>query len=189
MENERQKIGVAIDVETTGLKAGIQEIVSIAFIAHDEDFYPTEKFKTKIRPMRPELADNRALIINGLSLVDLKKEPTPQQVRNAFFQWHEEVLEDKLILALGHNFAFDQRFLKIFFGDFYDNVFHYKFRDTYVLVKGLQDCGYLRKDLSLKLVSLCKYFNILHNAHDAYEDALATLKLYQKLVNLLKEKL
>jgi len=187
--NNRPKIGVAIDVETTGFKAGIQEIVSMAFIAHDENFNPAEKFKTKVRPMRPELADNKALIINGLSLADLKKEPTPQQVRNAFFQWHEEVLEDKLILALGHNFAFDQRFLKIFFGDFYDSIFHYKFRDTFALAKGLQDSGLLEKSTSLKLTSLCEHFNVAHNAHDSYGDAIATLKLYQKLINLLKEKL
>lgn len=181
---DKEQIGVAIDTETTGFKAGTHEIVSVAFIAHDEEFNIIHTFKTKIRPMRPELAHPKALEVNQLSLTDLKTAPTPQQIRNAFFQWHEEVLENKMIVALGHNFAFDQRFLIVFFAAFYDNIFYYKFRDTFVLAKGLQDSGLLEKEQSLSLTNLCEKFHIPHKTHDAFGDAKATLQLYKKLIML-----
>lgn len=188
MKNKQLKIGASIDIETTGFKAGVQEIVEVSIILHDEKFMPKDSFTTKIRPMRPELAAPQAMIVNGLSLASLKTEATPAQVRNAFFQWHEEIAEGKTIIPLGHNFAFDQRFLEIFFGSFYNEIFYYKFRDTFVFAKGMKDSGLLETVQSLKLASMCKHFDIPHKAHSAYGDAMATLLLYRKLVSIVKEK-
>lgn len=180
-------IGAVIDVETTGLIAGVHEIIDITFIIHDDEFKPVDKFTTKIRPMRPELAEPEALLKNGLKLHELKNEPTPAQIRNAFSLWHEEIIQNKKILPLGHNFSFDKRFIEIFFGQYYNEYFHYKFRDTYILAQALKDSGLLNLSSSLSLEGLCEYFKIPQIPHTSKGDAYATLILYRKMINFMKE--
>ena len=181
-----EQIGVSIDVETTGLLAGVHEIVEITLVLHDKNFKPLERFITQIKPMRPELAEPEALITNGLKLHELKDAATPAQVRNAFSQWHEEIVQNKQLFPLGHNYgSFDKRFLEIFFGRFYSDYFYYKNRDTFVLAQALKDCGLLEIDQSLSLENLCEYFKIPHRAHTSYGDAIATLILYRKLIKLI----
>jgi len=184
-----KQIGAAIDIETTGLTAGVHEIVEITIILHDEKFIPLEKFTSQIRPMKPELAEEKAIEVNNLNLTKLKDAPTPPMVRNAFFQWHEEIVKNKQIFPLGQNYGgFDKGFIKLFFGHFYDDYFYYKNRDTFALAQALKDCGLLNLDQSLSLENLCKCFNISYDSHTSYGDALATLTLYKKLINLIKNK-
>lgn len=181
-----ETIGAAIDVETTGKKAGVHEIVEISIILHDEQFKPLEKFESRIRPMRPELVSPEALIVNGLKMYELQEAPTPAQVRNAFLQWHSEVADSKTIFPLGHNYGFDKGFLEKFFGQFYEDYFYYKNRDTFTLAQALKDCGLLNLDQSLSLENLCDHFNVPLKAHTAHGDAIAALILYRKLIKELK---
>lgn len=174
----------AIDTETTGLNEGIHEIVQIAIVIVDEDFNYVDKFTSLIRPMHESNIDEEALKINRLKLSDLVKAPTPLQVRNAFYQWHEEVHDGIKIEPLGHNYSFDQAFLKLFFGNMYRERFYYKFRDTHVLAQALIDRGSLKVE-STSLISLCDHFEIPIKAHDALGDVLATMKLYKKLLEVL----
>ncbi len=182
-------INAAIDVETTGLVAGKHEIVEICVLLHDDDFHPIDRFVSKIRPLRPDLADPKAMEVNGLSLTALKGEATPSQVRNALNQWHEEVCDNKKIIPLGQNYAFDKGFLELFLGKetFYPSMFHYHYRDTMLLAKGLQDSGLLRLDY-INLKSMCKHFNVRCDSHTAYGDASATLQIYRKLLDMIRSK-
>ena len=178
----RNKISASIDIETTGLQAGTHEIVELAVITIENE-KPKDSFVTNIRPMRPELAEPKALAINNLSLEELKKAPTPQQVRNTFFSWHEEVTGNSLLTPLGHNYLFDNKFLVIFFGDYYNSIFHYHYDDTMILARALKKKGYL-KIKSCSLTSLCKFFNIKTKAHTAEGDALAVIQLHNQLLQL-----
>lgn len=181
-------IGAAIDLETTGLEYGKHEIVEMSVILHTEDFNIVDYFISQIKPMRPELIDPLALVTNNLKLEQLKDAATPPQVRNAFYQWFSEMVGDRLIIPLGHNYGgFDQNFLKIFFGDSYNSYFYYKYRDTFSLAQALKDSGLLALDQSLNLENLCKKLNIPYVGHNAYDDAMSTLLLYKKLINKLKE--
>ena len=179
-------IGAAIDVETTGLLTGVHEIVDISIILHDNQFKPLDKFTSQIRPMRPELASSEALIVNKLKLHELREAPTPAQVRNAFFQWHEDITEGKIIFPLGHNYGFDKGFMQKFFGQFYNEYFHHKNRDTFTLAQAMKDCGLLNLDQSTSLANLCDYFDVPHKPHTAYGDAIAALILYRKLIKIMK---
>jgi len=189
----RKKQFASIDVETTGLQAGNHEIVELSIILFNpileqgkvtKKFEITDSFTTKIRPMRPEVTDPKAMKINGLRLEDLKEKPTPQQIRNTFFNWHEEVTHNALITPLGHNFCFDQGFLKVFFGSYYPDIFSHKYHDTRSVAQSLRFLGKIPKTQSCKLEELCKYFEIKHKAHTAKGDALATIKLYEHLLEL-----
>lgn len=180
-------IGSTVDLETTGLLAGVHEIGELTILLHDDKFKPLDKFTTHIKPMRPELADPQALAINGLKLHELKEAATPPQVRNAFFQWHQEVAEGKKLFPMGHNYGgFDKGFLRVFLGDYYDDYFHYKHRDTFSLAQGLKDGGLLDLEQNLSLEKMCEHFHIPYVGHRSYDDAVSTLILYRKLISLIK---
>jgi len=179
-------IGAAIDVETTGDTAGKHEIIEITILLHDEGFNPKQRFTSQIKPMRPEIAQEAAMKCNGLELHELRDAATPAQVRNAFFNWHEEIVGDQTIMPLGHNYAaFDKGFLKVFFGEeHYNNFFLYKGRDSQLTAQYLKDRRLFDVGQSTSLVNMCDKFNIHHKAHTSYGDALASLQLYKKLLTL-----
>jgi DNA polymerase III epsilon subunit-like protein len=176
--------GIAIDTETTGLEAGINEILSLSAILFDKDFNEIDRYQSNVRPMHPILIDDEALKINGFKRNDLINHPLPIQVRSTFLDWVGEYTEEK-ILPLGHNFAFDKGFLQVFFAHYFDDLFHYKFRDTFVLAQGLIDSGLLEVK-STSLIHLCDHFEIPHKPHDSFGDAWATLQLYKKLISIIK---
>lgn len=178
--------GVAVDTETTGLEAGVHEIVSICLIIHDENFNEVSRFTSTIRPMHPILIEDDALQVNGFTRKEVKDFPTPMEVKNNLLEWFEPFRGDKGLIPLGHNFSFDKGFLQIFFGDFYNDLFYYKFRDTFCVAQALKDAGLIDPP-SLSLVKLTEHFGIPHIEHDAFSDTWATLKLYQKLINIIKE--
>ena len=188
---EREKT-VSIDTETTGLKLGVHEIIQISV-----NIYTTksegglirlkvvDSFDSLVRPLKPYLADPIAMKKNNLSLGKLMIAPLPQQIRNAFFQWHEEVALNCKLVPLGQNFSFDQGFLKIFFGDYYDSIFSYSFDDTKVLARSMSKVGLIHPK-GFSLTKLCEYFVIYQSTkHEASSDALCTLKVYEKMLNLL----
>lgn len=175
------RIKAVIDTETTGLVAGINEIVQIAVVIVDDDFKFVDKFVSKVRPMHQANIDPEAMRVHKIKNLD--EAPTPLQVRNAFYQWHEEVHDSAVIEPIGHNYSFDKDFLKLFFGD-YDERFYYKFRDTFVLAQALIDRGSLEVE-SLSLTPLCDHFEIPIKSHDALGDVLATIQLYRKLLEVM----
>jgi len=174
-------VGASID------DAGAHEVIQLAVVLHDEEFNPTERFVTKIRPMHPQYATDEAMVINGMSLLKLRTQPMPQQVRPLFFDWFESVAGSSRIYPLGHNYSFDKQFLEVFFGkETYKQLFHYKFRDTHILAQTLIDCGSLTGVKSTKLEILCEHFGIPHLTHDAEGDTAATLTLYRELLKLVR---
>ena len=176
------RIKAVIDTETTGLVAGVNEIIQLAVVIVDDDFKFVDKFVSKIRPMHEANITQEAMKVNRIK--NLHEAPTPLQVRNAFYQWHEEVHDGLVIEPIGHNYSFDKDFLKLFFGDMYDERFYYKFRDTFVLAQALIDRGSLEVD-STSLGSLCDHFEIPIKAHDALGDVLGTIQLYRKLLEVM----
>jgi DNA polymerase-3 subunit epsilon len=180
-----ENIGCVIDIETTGLKPGVHEIIELALILHDENFIPKDSFICKIRPIHFELIDPKALEINRLDITTLKNESTPSQIRNALYQWHEEIVNGKKLLPLGHNYSFDKSFLNLFLGDYYNNIFDHHCRDTFILAQALKDRGILKTN-NIKLTDLGKYFKLPEQIHRAEQDARLCLSIYKKLLTLIK---
>lgn len=176
-------IHAVIDIETTGFTWGVHEMVQLAIVPY-HNWKPINKFVAYIRPTRPHVIDPKAMEVNGLDIEGLMIQPHPASVRKAFLEWKHDLFGEVKIFPMGHNYkGFDANFLFNFFSpDLYKEIFHYHARDTMSLALGLMDKGEL-PEMSCSLSSLIKHFKVDRKvAHDAYEDAIATLAVYRKLI-------
>jgi DNA polymerase III epsilon subunit-like protein len=191
MSDISNKVFLAIDCETTGLIEGYHEIIQMSMLEINPDtFDPTGvSFEMNIKPLRPEIVDPKALEINGMDITQLMKTALPPgAVRASFCEWKDELFGNRKVYPLGHNFAFDRGFLRCFFGDLYDNYFHYKYRDSAILAQALLDCKIIDEDKlhSTSLGAVADYFNIPKNKqHTATGDALMTTRVYKMMRDIL----
>ena len=158
---------VCIDLETTGLNPKRDRIIEIGAVKVRNGEI-TDRFQQLIDPKQQ--LEERVEILTGISSKDLEGNPTIQEVLPALREFlGEEVL-------LGHRVLFDYSFLKRAFTN--EKIsFERKGIDTLKLARQyVTDCE------SKKLESLCKHYRIVHQAHRALGDALATVELYKKLV-------
>jgi DNA polymerase III epsilon subunit-like protein len=176
-----------IDTETTGLVAGVHEIVQIAVIPLSEQLEPMGRFVSYIKPMRPQSADPKAFEVNHLTLEGLATQPTPSQVRGALKDWKDNCYGDVKFIPLGHNYAgFDKGFIQLFLGtELYNNMLSYHCEDTMILARAMKRAGVLSVE-NCSLDGLTAFFGIERRVcHDAFEDAMATAKLYKELLKIL----
>lgn len=177
----------AVDTETTGLKPGFNEIVELAIVFFDDGFKPNGlRFVTQIKPMWPCNFSEEARKVNGIDPDKISDSLIPNIVRANFLEWKNNLLGDKKIIALGHNYSFDKGFLEVFLTkDLYDEHFHYNFEDSMILARALRSRGKLKTE-NCKLTTLAKYFGIPNDSsHSAYNDALVTLQVYKNLLSLI----
>ncbi len=182
-----------IDTETTGLNPDVHEIIELCILYLDSFFRIDESvppFHMFITPQKPETMDDDALRVNKVSRVDVMKRGVhPFVVVDAFDNWFTNKLKPvKKIAPLGHNYHFDQCFLKKFFTpDVYDTYFDYHIRDTFVAATFLNDkADFTGRQFPFpkqKLSTLCTRLMVENPApHTALGDCIATAKCYQKLV-------
>ena len=182
----------SIDIETTGGYADEHEIIQIGIQPLDQHWEPAlEPFYVNVKPLTPETANPEATAVHGLSVDDLIINGVhPDQVREDFERWVEklDLAFARRIIMLAHNGQFEVRFLSRFFGDRYFNeVFNANTRDTMSLAIGINDraveAGRKPPFERVSLTYLTRVFGIENpHAHDALQDAIATAKLYQKLL-------
>lgn len=95
---------------------------------------------------------------------------------------------DSLIPLAGHNTQFDVGFLKIFLKSnrrSFNELFSHRIIDTYTLLRSLYYAGKISEDISSSAQAF-SYFDLkVDGRHTAKGDALATAKLYSKLLGLL----
>ncbi len=184
----------AIDFETTGRRPGFHEIIQIAILPlnHDLDPHPDiPSFYMNIRPNYPERCERGAGFIHGLDM-DLLQLHAPSQDRaiDLLIEWFNnlDLPQNRLIVPLAHNWAFESSFLKGWLGpDLVDQMFHSHGRDSMMLAASLNDRAFfLGENLPfarLSLVILCRQLGIVYEkAHDALADCQATAKLYKRLL-------
>tara|TARA_B100000131_G_scaffold280259_1_gene285991 strand:- start:4176 stop:4778 length:603 start_codon:yes stop_codon:yes gene_type:complete len=99
-----------LDTETTGLDLDKHEIIEIALISYlydrDGNRYVMRKYEQKIKPERIDLANPRALEINGYTdAAWLEARPAAEVLAEV-----KTIVEDSDIL-LGQNLIFDLRFV------------------------------------------------------------------------------
>lgn len=160
------------DLETTGLDKRNDKIIEIALVKFDEKtFEIIETYSTFINPeiAIPELITN----ITNISDFDVADAPTINDVRQEVldFIWNTPLL--------WHNVFFDRDF-------FVENkipIEHNNLIDTFFLANFL--CLY---EKSLNLEMLCKSFWMWFSwAHRALNDVHATIKLFQKLLEVFEK--
>ena len=179
-----------LDVETTGLdcrKHGLREVGFIIEI----DGVEVDKGVFKINPFtyttKDVVIDDYALEISKVSIEDLE---SYDRVSYCFKELMKKLVKyvnvndknDCFVIA-GYNTAFDIGFIKEWFKeigllDSYKDLFHYKSLDVFSIVFALRHLG-INSAKNDKLETMCNYFGIGIEAHNALSDIEATKKLYE----------
>ena len=179
-----------LDVETTGLdcrKHGLREVGFIIEI----DGVEVDKGVFKINPFtyttKDVVIDDYALEISKVSIEDLE---SYDRVSYCFKELMKKLVKyvnvndknDCFVIA-GYNTAFDIGFIKEWFKemgllDSYKDLFHYKSLDVFSIVFALRHLG-INSAENDKLETMCNYFDIQIEAHNALSDIEATKKLYE----------
>ncbi len=161
---------VVIDTETTGLRAGGNDIIEICAIKFI-DFLPTEKFHIYLKPRKPIPIE--ATNINHITNEMVTNAPKFSQIKSSL----QNFIEGFPLVA--HNAMFDIKFLHV---SGLDLSSHEKMvYDTLALSrKTFHDLD------NYKLGNLCLEQNIgIGNAHSATEDTLACAILF---IDIIKQK-
>lgn len=179
-----------LDVETTGLdcrKHGLREvgfIIEIDGVEVDKGVFRINPFTYTTKDVE---IDDYALEISKVSIEDLE---SYDRVSYCFKELMKKLVKyvnvndknDCFVIA-GYNTAFDIGFIKEWFKemgllDSYKDLFHYKSLDVFSLVFALRHLG-INSAENDKLETMCNYFGIEIEAHNALSDIEATKKLYE----------
>ena len=179
-----------LDVETTGLdcrKHGLREvgfIIEIDGVEVDKGVFKINPFTYTTRDVE---IDDYALEISKVSIEDLE---SYDRVSYCFKELMKKLVKyvnvndknDCFVIA-GYNTAFDIGFIKEWFKemgllDSYKDLFHYKSLDVFSIVFALRHLG-INSAENDKLETMCNYFDIEIEAHNALSDIEATKKLYE----------
>ncbi len=157
---------ICVDIETTGLNPKTDKIIEIGAV-RVRNGEMTDTFESFVAPGR-EL-EERITALTGISDEMLQNAPERKEVLPRFLEFAGEDI------LLGHSVLFDYSFLKRAAVN-EKLTFERQGIDTLKLAR-----KFLPELESRSLGFLCKYYQIEHNAHRALADAMATVKLYQKL--------
>lgn len=175
------------DTETTGLDPEQHDIIQIAgLIEIDGDI--KEKFEFKVAPVNILHSDPAALKIHGYNLDQIATFPEPSEVFKELIKLFSKYINpyektDKFLPA-GHNVFFDMKFLHHFFlkmeNKYFGSWFWRQGLDTMHLAVYAE---YIKGERfeNHKLQTLCDFFKIPIQAHDAMADIEATRYLFALL--------
>ena len=167
---------IAVDVETTGLKTGYNDIIEISAIKF-VNFEPQEIFTTLLKPRKHIPED--ATAINGITDEMVKDSPTFAQIHNSL----KEFLGNSNLVM--HNAAFDVKFLFVSGLEFAEKQNIYCTLElSKRFLKNSDGTPYDTYKLSDVCAEECIFFN---GAHRSAADALATGLLFNEIVKNKKE--
>lgn len=187
---------VAIDLETTGLRAGFHEPVQIAVVPLDSDCKPLggiRPFYTQIKPIHPERANGHAMQVNGLDIDNLLLYGLDSdRVLDLLLEWIGglHIPSRKKLVPLAHNWAFESSFLHVWLGeDMMDQLFMGHARDAMLYALSLNDRAFFAGEPApfskVGLTYLAKQFNIVNDhPHDALCDALTEAAVYRAMLRM-----
>jgi DNA polymerase III epsilon subunit family exonuclease len=167
----------AFDTETTGLQpSNGDEIIQIGALhvtdGHLEADHAFEALIDPLRPISPE-----SLKIHGISDAAVHGQPTITQVLPEFYDFCEGRV------LLGHNVAFDMRFLQL-----KEQSTRVVFRQPVLDTLLLSAVAYPNQPHHSLESSMALLGVTIEHRHSAYSDAVATAQVFLKLVPLLEER-
>ena len=196
MKNWYGNVMCAVDVETTGVVFGHNEIIQIACLPLDIHLKPSKEHRfhyMNIAPTFPERQTLGARVKHGMDAYKMAEECVSQErAADLLDEWFVSLNlpVGKRLIPLAHNFAFERGFLTHWLGlETYDNMWHIHPRDTFTLASSLNDVAAWQGQTvpfhQIGLQGLCNKFGIvLDNAHDALADCLATAELYRNMLSI-----
>lgn len=187
-------IMATVDVETTGVIFGYNEIIQVAIVPLDHQLNPSKEHKffyRNIAPLYPERQTKGAKMKHGLDARKMAEECQSQdKVAQDLDDWFLklDLPLGKRLVPIAHNWAFERGFLTHWLGlELFDTIFHIHPRDTMTFAAAVNDV-YAWQDLAppftkLSLTGMCNRLGIpLDNAHDALADCIATARLYREML-------
>lgn len=195
-----------IDIETTGLNFEKHEIYELAIIPVNADFERDINRKwldLKIKPSNPNTIDWDGMEwIRNSKRVKIALEGgldsnTAMDILDFWF--NQQNLGTKKIAPLGHNYAFESRFLRMWLGELhYESLFtDAQTRDTMSNARFMNDVceyrtetyyDYPKADLSY-LASTLKVDRDYGKTHSALGDAAVTIDVYRKQIEKINSKM
>lgn len=198
MNTSSQPNIIAIDLETTGLQEGFNEIFEIACLAINNKFEILDSFRSYMRINHPERYTEQAQKITKISPQFLETQPDRNVIRNSLLNWihiiYEKNSNNKLI-AMGHNYInFDKKFIEHFLTpDAYSYYFNtdvdVDLMDLSRKYNNLAKCNKIPypPTKNQKLETLCEFCNItIDNAHNALHDIVAAVECYKRIYNFIE---
>lgn len=188
---------IYIDTETTGLDSRLHALTEIACIVV-EDGEIIDKQLLYINPSsytKMATIDPQALEFRNVTIEEVEAYPSSKDQFNEFIAFLDKHIDkydkqDKFKI-LGYNIGFDIGFIKEWFIDndhkYYGSYFDYKDIDVFALVKHLKLINQSFETENDKLETLCKYFGIGIDAHNALSDIEATRELYKRIVSRMSD--
>ena len=175
------------DTETTGLEPNENDIIQLAFIIEINGKIE-EEFSFDVQPFNWENINQDALSVNKKTIEILKGYPPPsdvyQQLIRILSVYIDKYDRNDKFQPAGYNVRFDIDFFKSFFqknGDsFFGSYFNYKAIDPLAVLYFLDGLGFINLP-NYKLETVCEYFGIQIDAHDALSDIKANKKLIDTL--------
>jgi len=197
MNHLNGNILAAVDVETTGVIFGYNEIIQIAIVPLDFDLKPDDSkpvfYLPGMAPAYPERQTKQAKMKHHLDAKKLAEEGIPQDRAAALLdEWFVRLNLPihRRIIPLAHNWAFERGHLTHWLGiEQFDDIFYIHPRDTMTFASSINDAaawaGHQKVFNTLSLTAMCKNLGIpLENAHNALADCIATAALYRELLSM-----
>ena len=186
-------------------------LLTASFIMADEDLRPIDKLNLKLKPLPHDGTYHvtaEALAVNKIDLVIhnleaetysegreklkrfLKKHTDKQRLSPTIGCGNTEVPEwfTERVTPVGHNVAGDIAIIKAQLLPNWEKYVSYRVLDTVTIARFLILTGTLPDTVGASLKKLASHFNIQYAAHDAAEDAYATLESLRHMRNLLCQK-
>lgn len=157
---------VSFDIEATGLGTKIEKIIEIGAVKVINGKI-TDKYSTLVNPGRT--LTPRIIELTGICDTDLKDAPTIEEVIGEFITFTED------LPVLGHHLLTDYAFIKQAAVN-KGLSFEKEGVDTLKIARAC-----LPLNESKRLGDLCRFYDIDMSAHRAYNDALATHRLFECL--------
>ena len=181
-------IFAAIDLETTGLAPGWNDVLEVAVVPLTLDFTIDKcipEFSCRIRAEHPDRIDPKAVAVNHLNPTEGKP---LQDVEADLINWAEEN-GISAITPIAHNLAFDMAFMKAAFPVF-SRIFSHHGRDSMRLAYIVNDVLRVRGDQEMfssgSLKSVKTGLDIEGEVrHHALEDARDAAHAYRKMIAML----
>ena len=165
----------AFDTETTGLQPGNgDEIIQIGALRVSAGHIDADQaFEALIDPQRPISPESEK--IHGISDEQVRGKPTIKQVLPEFYDFCVDTV------LLGHNVAFDMRFLQL-----KEESVRVVFRQPVIDTLLLSAVAYPNQPHHSLEASMALLGVEIEHRHSAYSDAVATAQVFLKLVPLLE---
>lgn len=191
MNNKSDRIYVFIDTETGGTDPNKHSLLSVGLCIWDIDKNIIDNKEIFIKNDNYTIT-KKAQKINKFNLIEHNNKAIgPNEAIKEMLDFCYKYIDvNTAIPIVGHNIQFDVNFLKKLFKDnnrSFNQYFSHRYIDTYSVFKTCVLAGLINENLNSSAEAF-SYFGIrVNRRHSALGDCIATVELYENLLNLLSK--